>query len=109
MIGRVLIATVGALVITAGLLLAMDSVTSLFENRSGERYFRISDVLPKPDPGRPERPRAGTRAPELAGPESSKPDPTVPIETPTLLDSDRPQLLEPEVELPASGQDLDRQ
>lgn len=107
MIGRMLIAIAGALIITAGLLLAMDSVTSLFENRSGERYFRITDVLPRPDPGRPERPRPGSRAPASVELESSAPDTSVPIETPTLPDSDRPQP-QPEVELLEPGSDPDR-
>jgi len=64
MIVRVVIAITGAIIVTSSLLLGMDSLTSLFENESGERYFRITDVLPKPEPGRPQRPAAAARQPQ---------------------------------------------
>jgi len=104
MIGRILIATTGALIVTAGLLLAMDSLTSLFEDESRERYFRITDVLPKPDPGRPDRPRAGVRAPDSVEIESGELAITVPIEAPAELDTEVRGLVGPEVETPAEPQ-----
>ncbi|MDX1562235.1 MAG: hypothetical protein R3305_04885, partial [Gammaproteobacteria bacterium] len=73
---RTLIAAVGAVVVTGALLLAMDTVTSLFERNSGQRYFSISDILPRPDPGRPERPGQTMRqpnAPTASGDVGSQP------------------------------------
>jgi len=97
MIFRVLIAAAGAIIVTGSLLLAMDSLTSLFENRSGERYFRITDVLPKPEPGRPERPRAAARQPARVEPEAAGQDNLVPIETPQIVEGQPATLAQPEI------------
>ncbi|HEY5665595.1 MAG TPA: hypothetical protein VIV64_02660 [Gammaproteobacteria bacterium] len=96
MIFRVLIAACGALIVTGGLLLTMDSLTSLFENRSGERYFRITDVLPKPEPGRPERPTAARRQPAGLETEAANPDTMLPIELPEIPDTVSPDLSGPD-------------
>jgi hypothetical protein len=82
MIARALLAVVGAGVITAGLLLAMDAVTTVFRADSGERYFRIADVFLLPGPDRPVRPPAAERQPEMPAPVYSNPDVRVTIETP---------------------------
>ena len=100
MILRVLIAACGALIVTGGLLLAMDSVTSLFENRSGERFFRITDVLPKPDPGRPERPAAARRQPPGLQTEAADTETVLPIELPEIPETAAPELSGPELTLP---------
>lgn len=97
MLTRIAIAAVGAVVITGGLLLSMDALTSLFENRSGERYFRITDVLPRPDPGRPERPQPGQRQPDTGIEEVSDPDATLPIDAPSGPDRLPPALTVPDI------------
>lgn len=86
MIARVAVAITGAVVVTGALLLAMDTLTSLFENERGERYFRIHDVLEKPPPGRPERPQAARRQPQQPEAETVDPDTSVPIEAPDEID-----------------------
>jgi hypothetical protein len=65
MIVRMLIAIVGALVITTGLLLSMDAVTSAFRERSTTKMYRISDVVRRDRSGRPDRPEPPTRLPAL--------------------------------------------
>lgn len=97
MILRVLIAACGALIVTGGLLLAMDSVTSLFEDQSGERFFRITDVLPKPEPGRPERPAAARRQPAGLETEAANPDTVLPIELPEIPEAASPDVRGPEL------------
>jgi hypothetical protein len=99
MITRLLVAAVGAIIITVGLLLAMDAVTSLFRVQSGERYFRITDILPKLPPGRPERPQA-LRPPERVEPELTAPEPSLPIETPVGIDREAPPVESPPIEPP---------
>lgn len=99
MIKRLFIAAIGAIVVTTGLLLAMDGVTSLFRRESGERYFRINDILPKPPPGRPERPRA-IRPPERVEAEVSGPEVRLPIEAPATTGSETPPLEDPRLEPP---------
>ncbi len=69
MIARVFIALIGAVLITGTLLLAMNSVTTVFRERDGARFFRISDVIVRPDDGRPERP-----APVLPQPDRPEAD-----------------------------------
>lgn len=100
MFARVAIAVAGALVVTGALLLTMDSLVSLFENERGERYFRIHDVLQKPEPGRPERPRAQRRPPDQPEAAVTSPDSAVPIETPDEIDLATPPLTSPAIELP---------
>jgi len=65
MVLRLLTALVGALVITASLLLGMDSLTSVFRERDAARYFRITDILPRQDPGKPDRPAPVRRQPAI--------------------------------------------
>jgi len=65
MISRMLIAIVGALVITTGLLLGMDAVTSVFRERSTTKMYRISDVVRRDRSGRPDMPEPPTRLPAL--------------------------------------------
>lgn len=64
MIARILVAIVGAVVITSTLLLSMDAVTSLFGERDGTRYYRVNDVILKDRSGRPDRPPPVARQPE---------------------------------------------
>lgn len=52
MISRVLLAAIGAVAITIGLLLFMDDVTSRYLMRDTTQYFRIMDYIPAPDRGR---------------------------------------------------------
>lgn len=99
MITRLLVAAVGAIIVTVGLLLAMDAATSLFRGQSGERYFRITDILPKLPPGRPERPRT-LRPPERVEPELTTPEPSLPIEAPAEIDREAPPLESPTIEQP---------
>lgn len=105
MITRLLIAAVGAIVVTAGLLLGMDAVTSLFRSDTGERYFRITDVLPKPPPGRPQRPETVGRSPQRVELEAASPDAELEIEAPAAVDTDAPQLQAPTIEPSASADD----
>jgi hypothetical protein len=105
MIARVAIAVVGAVVVTGALLLTMDTLISLFENERGERYFRITDVLEKPDPGRPERPRAARRQPNQPEAESASPNASVPIEAPEDIDIPTPSVSSPGIELPEPPDD----
>lgn len=100
MIGRVLIAAVGALIVTAGLLLSMDAVTSLFRSQNGERFYRITDVLPKPERGRPERPAPARRQPEFERETFTGTDQEVPIEVPEALEPQPSTLPLPAIELP---------
>jgi hypothetical protein len=100
MFARVAIAIVGAVVVTGSLLLVMDSLTSLWQNERGERYFRITDVLQKPDPGRPERPQAATPPPDRPADDSSNPDGPVRIETPADIDIESPPGAAPAIERP---------
>lgn len=86
MIIRSLLAVLGALAITVTLLLAMDSVVSVFREDSGERYFRIGDVLARPDSGRPDRPAPVARQPETTLPEESDIDVSVTVEAPSGLE-----------------------
>ena len=97
MLARIAIAAVGALIVTGGLLLSMDALTSLWDNRSGERFFRITDILPKPELGRPERPQAGQRQPDTGVDVPSDTDASLTIETPDGPDSSLP--VRPEVEI----------
>ena len=64
-----------------------------------ERFFRISDVLPKPDPGRPERPQAAARQPAGIDTEAADPEILLPIELPNA-----PAAASPELSLPESLQ-----
>jgi len=99
MIARVAIAIAGAVVVTGALLLAMDSLTSLFENERGERYFRITDVLEKPPPGRPERPQAARRQPDQPEAAIESPDATLPVDPPDAIEVPTAPVSAPSLEL----------
>jgi hypothetical protein len=104
MIGRLFIALVGALVVTSFLLFAMDAVTSVFRERDSHRYYRITDILPKPDPGRPVRPEPVSRPPALPGRELTRPAAGLGIETPGAGNNDvleRPSVRGADIERPA--------
>lgn len=85
MIFRVFVALIGAMVITGGLLLGMDKVTSIFRDQSRERYYRITDVLPTPERGRPDRPEAVRRQPGLSDPGIEVPDDEIGLSVPEAL------------------------
>jgi hypothetical protein len=80
MITRILLAVVGAILITAGLLFTMDSLTTVFRPDSGERFFRITDILPRLEPDRPIRPPPAERTPETTAPRYAEPEVNVAIE-----------------------------
>jgi hypothetical protein len=82
MLVRVGIALVGALVVTFGLLWAMDEVTTVFREQDPTRYFRISDILARPADRRPDRPDAVALPPEADNAEFTAPDANLPIEAP---------------------------
>lgn len=70
MIIRYLIAVLGALAITIGLLMFMNDVTQRYVRDDPLRYFRIMDFIPAPDRGRqrierPTDPRLAPKVPEL--------------------------------------------
>lgn len=100
MITRVATAIVGAVVVTGSLLLIMDSLTSLFENERVERYFRITDVLQKPEPGRPERPRAARPPPDGPQGNGANPDGQGQIETPDAGEIESPPIAAPAIDRP---------
>lgn len=52
MVARYLIALVGAAAVTVGLFLFMDDVANRLALRDGTMYFKITDFIPAPDPGR---------------------------------------------------------
>ncbi len=67
---RYVIAVLGALAITVSLLLFMNDMTQRYVTKDPIRYFRIMDVIYKPDRGRqrvqpPADPRLAPDVPEL--------------------------------------------
>jgi hypothetical protein len=99
MIVRYLIAVLGALAITIGLLLFMQDVTQRYVTKDPIRYFRIMDVIYHPDRGRervqpPSDPRLAPEVPDLEhdplreAPRPEADDPTLTID---------PELLRPPV------------
>ena len=66
MISRLLLAALGGMTITIGLLLFMDDVTNRYLLRDTTQYFRITDYFPAPDRGRqlPDVPVVPETAPE---------------------------------------------
>ena len=103
MLVRIGIALAGAIVVTFGLLLVMDTVTDVFRDGDTTKYFRISDVFAKPDNLRPDRPEAVALPPDTeAETATSETDARVPIDAPTGA---IPAPLVPRPELaPATGQ-----
>lgn len=95
MILRVFLALIGAIVITSTLLLGMDTLTSMFRERDGQRYYRITDILPRPAPGRPERPLPPPRRPDAPLAEVELPASGLPADAPTDFEPapDSPQPL----------------
>jgi hypothetical protein len=100
MIARVLLAVLGAIIVTGSLLLGMDTVTSIFRDRDNTRYYRISNTVPLTDPGRPERPAPAQRQPGAPQTEIDLPAGRVEIEAPTEID--------PSVSAPVLAPRLDR-
>jgi len=100
MIARVVIAAAGALIVTGSLLLVMDSLTSLFENERGERFFRISDILERPERGRPERPRPAARQPNQPASEGVNLNSAIPIEVPEAAEAEALSVPAPEIDPP---------
>jgi hypothetical protein len=103
MIARLSIAVAGAIIITVALLLGMRTFTTLFRDDTGERYFRITDILPKPPPGRPERPQDLSRPPQRVEPGVENPSATLSIQAPAAPaapGADRPGLEEPTIRPP---------
>lgn len=98
MFARVIIAAVGAIVVTGSLLLVMDSMTLLFENESGERFFRITDILEKPEPGRPIRPLPGARQPDGPESENEELNASVPLELPVPEEAEPLSIPAPEID-----------
>lgn len=104
MVFRLLTALVGALVITASLLLGMDALTSVFRERDAVRYFRITDILPSPEPGKPERPAPVRRQPEIEQQDVGSGATSLPVgdeAPPEPALSVAPAVIEPELELPS--------
>jgi hypothetical protein len=99
MILRVFVALLGAIVVTGSLLLGMDALTSMFRERDGQRYFRITDILPRPEPGRPERPAPAARQPSAPETETVLPQNPLTIDLPTDFDPARGP--EPDITAPA--------
>ena len=69
MIPRFLIAFVGAVAVTIGLFLFMNDVSDRMRLRDGTMYFKITDFIPAPDPGRqlPEAPTLPELRPNVPG------------------------------------------
>ena len=86
MIARILVAMVGAVVITSTLLLGMDAITSIFRERDTARYYRISDVQLR-QPGRPDRPEPVPQQPEVPEAGLGLPPGRITIERPTAPDA----------------------
>lgn len=77
MISRLLLAALGAIAVTIGLLLFMDDVTSRYLLRDSTQYFRITDYFPAPDRGRqlpnvPVVPESAPVRPEFEHPEEEE-------------------------------------
>lgn len=81
---RVFLALVGAVIITAGMLLGMRAVTSLFEQADYHRYYRITDVFARPWDQRPDRPEDRPRPPPSPALTSDVPDSDVPVPPPRI-------------------------
>lgn len=105
MLFRLLAAVCGAVIITTGLFLVMETLTSLWRNQDRERVFRIDDVLSKPEPGRPERPAPLERQPELPGTDFVSPaDSAAPVsDGPGMPPIALPPPVEPALERPQSN------
>lgn len=63
MILRLLIAIIGAGLVTVTMLYGMSEFTAMFRQRGTDKFFLITDILPRPDPGRPARPPAAALPP----------------------------------------------
>lgn len=99
MILRYLIAAIGALAVTIGLLLFMSDVTQRYVTEDPIRYFRIMDVIYNPDRGRqrvtpPSDPRLAPEVPDLEH-DPLREAPLLAPDDPTLTID--PELLRPPV------------
>ena len=91
MITRYLIAALGALAITIGLLMFMSDISQRYVTRDPMRYFQIMDFIPGPDRSRerikpPSDPRLAPGIPELEQePVRDKP-PSIEVEPGVTID-----------------------
>ncbi len=84
---RLLIALVGAAVITSGMLLGMSEITHKFRDRDSTRYFRIVDFLPAPEGRRRlRRPTQPDLPPERQDLRYERSITTLPIDRPAVHD-----------------------
>lgn len=104
MIGRLLIAFVGASAITLGLLFGMNGVVEIFRVRDDPtQYFGITDVLLRPDDARPRRIPRAAEQPERGTVEFERPNVPLDVERPSV-DVDETQegpRIRPQLEAPA--------
>jgi len=97
---RLLIALVGAAIITSGMLLAMSEITQKFRGRDTTRYFRIVDFLPTPDGRRRlRRPTQSDPPPEREDLRYERSITTLPVDRPAGVD-------DPGVENAATAPDI---
>jgi hypothetical protein len=101
MILRLLAASIGAVTITACILFGMSEFTSAFRQRSGERFFLITDILPAPERRRMQRPPDAALPPERQRPDLAIERTELGIEPPRNENGGLPAA--PEPELPALG------
>jgi hypothetical protein len=88
MITRVLIAVLGALLITGTMLLGMSEFTAVFRQRSGEKLYLVTDIIRMDRSGRPDRPRAAQLPPERAAPELDRNGPQISVRGLSDLDGE---------------------
>src|SRR5690606_5716732 len=112
MIARLAIATVGAFVITVGILLMMSDFAERLRERDPMRYFRITDFIPADTRGLPEPPPAPALPPSRPsaqferrpGPRIEAPRPDVErpvdIEQPVVEPTLDPSIVTPDDEAP---------
>ncbi|MFL2547439.1 MAG: hypothetical protein ACJ0SL_08805 [Candidatus Rariloculaceae bacterium] len=93
---RYVIAFIGAVSITIGLLLFMNDLISRFFERDAIQYFAITDYIPAPDRGRqlPDAPPAPSAAPDAPALELA-PEEEIVMDGPVI---------EPDLTLPATEQ-----
>lgn len=95
---RLVVASAGAALITAAILLGMSEVAQRIRQRDPTRFFQITDIIPRPERGRPTRPADAQLPPPRAAPEYS-PEGEVSLDSRIELDAgaadlelDRPSL-----------------
>lgn len=83
MILRLLVAIVGASIITVTMLYGMSEFAAMFRHRNGDKLFLVTDILPRPDPGRPVRPPAAALPPARTEVEYRPGNVGVPLDAPS--------------------------